>query len=76
MNISSKETSSPAQHIHDDSPVTKGQSKLPLKIGFVSSLFYFTTAGSCPCCGAPMTTCGIGLLTAGMFGLFTFLYPR
>jgi len=42
-----------------------------LKIGFVSSLFYASTSGACPCCGAPASTCGTSLSIAGLAGLLS-----
>ena len=37
-----------------------------LKVGLASGLFYILNAGSCPCCGQPVSTCAAGFSFAGI----------
>jgi len=60
-------------HGGSKSPLIKNKSGV-FKIGFFSSLFYISSGGACPCCGASLASCPVTLTIAGIFGVFSMLF--
>jgi hypothetical protein len=50
---------------------SKLKNSVLLKVGLLSSLFYMSFGGNCPCCGSPLTNCPVGLASAGIVGFLS-----